>query len=214
MKLLVKNNKEIAEIKEMMLVLRRMFSLRRGPLLGPLFQHIDDIFYARKMFLEGNLEESFRLLEPTLLMISATEQEDSPIDLQIVPSEDLAMQSNKILILDQQSELFVWTGGLVPRLFSNLTLERMKDSCQSETQNRSQFRFPQPSVLQFKEGSSMARWLQCRLVPSHKDSPDSQISSFPQLEELSDEARRKLISKFHKTDDLSFWQWYNSLFRG
>lgn len=29
-------------------------------------------------------------------------------------------------------------------------------------------RRPKPAVLKFKEGSSMARWLQCRLIPLHK----------------------------------------------
>lgn len=58
----------------------------------------------------------------------------------------------------------------------------------------------------------MARWLQCRLNPSHKDSLEEQLNSFPQIEELTLEMRNKLISKFHKTDDLSFYQYLKKIF--
>jgi len=59
----------------------------------------------------------------------------------------------------------------------------------------------------------MARWLQCRLIPSHKDTMEQQLRGFPQLEELSEAARAKLIAKFHRTDDLSFHQYYHALMR-
>lgn len=59
----------------------------------------------------------------------------------------------------------------------------------------------------------MARWFTCRLVPSHKDSPDEQIDAFPQLEELTKPQIAKLISKFFKTDDLSYNQYCRNVLR-
>jgi hypothetical protein len=64
-----------------------------------------------------------------------------------------------------------------------------------------------------QEASSMARWLQCRLVPSHKDTLEEQLQSFPQLAQLAVEERNKLMAKFHRTDDLSFNQYLRGLFK-
>jgi hypothetical protein len=56
----------------------RVFLLRRGPLLGPILQHPDDIDYVRCLFIHANFEDSKRIMEPLLLMKSPslTEQGD------------------------------------------------------------------------------------------------------------------------------------------
>jgi len=54
----------------------------------------------------------------------------------------------------------------------------------------------------------MARWLQCRLIPSHKDSAEEQLQSFPQLGQMTTDQRHRLMSKFHRTDDLSYNQYF------
>jgi hypothetical protein len=59
----------------------------------------------------------------------------------------------------------------------------------------------------------MARWFTCRLVPSHKDSSEEQIDAFPQLEELTQQQKTKLFSKFFKTDDLSYNQYFRSVLK-
>lgn len=87
------------------------------------------------------------------------------------------------------------------------------ERCNEHVHKMSMYRYPQPSVHMFKEGTSMARWIQCRLVPSHKDTFDEQVTNFPQLDELTEEDRKRLLSKFHKTDDLSYLQWFAKLNR-
>ena len=60
----------------------------------------------------------------------------------------------------------------------------------------------------------MARWLACRLIPSHKDSAEQQLVSFPLLKELSEPDRRVLLGKFHHTDDLSYSQYWEQIIEG
>ena len=44
----------------------RLYHLRRGPLLGTLLQHPDDIALAQAMFLTSPLESSLRQMMPVL----------------------------------------------------------------------------------------------------------------------------------------------------
>jgi len=55
--------------------------------------------------------------------------------------------------------------------------------------------------------------MQARLIPSHKDDAAWQAVTFPQLARMSDEQRRALVDKFLPTDELSFVQYYNQLFK-
>eukprot|EP00027_Filamoeba_sp_ATCC50430_P003743 CAMPEP_0168553362 /NCGR_PEP_ID=MMETSP0413-20121227/7213_1 /TAXON_ID=136452 /ORGANISM="Filamoeba nolandi, Strain NC-AS-23-1" /LENGTH=589 /DNA_ID=CAMNT_0008584045 /DNA_START=297 /DNA_END=2066 /DNA_ORIENTATION=+ len=183
---------------------RKLFLLRRGPLLGPLLQHPDDIDYMRCLFLNSPFEDCKRLIEPPFYMAENTEYKYYQI-----PLEDLALQSNKVLLLDHHTDIFIWSG--------NLTLteeyEEQRKNLLLLAQELRKHRFPQPQILQFKENSSMARWLQCRLIPSHKDTPEEQLVAFPQLEELPQPVRTKLASKFHRTDDLSYNQYVRGLLK-
>lgn len=56
----------------------------------------------------------------------------------------------------------------------------------------------------------MARWLLSRLIPSHKDSKENHLNSFPELKMLREDEYQAFIRKFHDTDDFSFLQ-YSSL---
>eukprot|EP01114_Cavostelium_apophysatum_P002146 TRINITY_DN11871_c0_g1_i2.p1 TRINITY_DN11871_c0_g1~~TRINITY_DN11871_c0_g1_i2.p1 ORF type:complete len:924 (-),score=187.79 TRINITY_DN11871_c0_g1_i2:24-2708(-) len=192
---------------------RKIFLLRRGPMLGPILQHPDDIDFLRSLFLNGNLDDCKRLIEPPLFMVytdapAEDDVDDSASFLQ-VPLEDLALQSNKILLLDHHTDIFLWSGMEV----AGEAFASKRQTCLRRAAAACKHRFPRPHVMQFKEGSSMARWLQCRLIPAHKDSADEQVTSFPQLDELTPEQKTKLASKFHRTDDASYNQYYRSLFK-
>ena len=50
---------------------RKIFLASRGPLLGPILQHEDDIDPLRCLFLFANYEDSCRIIEPRLLALNA-----------------------------------------------------------------------------------------------------------------------------------------------
>jgi hypothetical protein len=52
-----------------------------------------------------------------------------------------------------------------------------------------------------------------RLVPAHKDAPEWQELTFPQLQQLTPEQRAELQEKLLPTDELSFVEWYHATFR-
>jgi hypothetical protein len=57
----------------------------------------------------------------------------------------------------------------------------------------------------------MARCLQARLIPSHKDSFEEQKQSFPLVAEMGEKERAAVLSHFHRTDELSFRHYFRSL---
>ena len=51
----------------------------------------------------------------------------------------------------------------------------------------------------------MARWLQARLIPDHKDAPATQRkANLVALKGLTDEQHQSLLGRFFHTDDMSF----------
>lgn len=126
-----------------------------------------------------------------------------------MPLEDLALQSKHILVLDHHTDIFIWSGLDV----AGPALDYVRQRCIQYALESSAQRYPQPHIRVFTEGDSNARWLECRLVPSHKDPIEEQLKSFPQLHELSQEERQRLLSKFHRTDEMSFYQFYRTLLK-
>lgn len=51
----------------------RLFSTRRGPLLGPILQHKDDIDQVRCLFLNANFDDSLRMVDPKMFEIQTGE---------------------------------------------------------------------------------------------------------------------------------------------
>ncbi len=56
----------------------------------------------------------------------------------------------------------------------------------------------------------MARCLQVRLVPSHQDTLEEQKQSFPLIMELGEKERAAFVSRFHRTDELSYHHYFRS----
>ncbi len=65
-------------------------------------------------------------------------------------------------------------------------------------------------VLQEKQPDT--RWLESRLIPAHRDSFKEQVRAFPALQQLTDKMLQLFISKFQRTEELSFNQYYAHLF--
>lgn len=71
-----------------------------------------------------------------------------------------------------------------------------------------------PEVSIVYDGDSESRRFTARLAPSHADPQDHQLTHFPGLEDLSDEALARLRSKFKFYDpssDASFRTWFWSV---
>lgn len=124
-----------------------------------------------------------------------------------LPLESLALQSNRILLLDHQTQILIWSGS---RLTTN-TFDSYRRACLDRAASQSQWRLPRPDLLSFNEGSSASRWLQVRLIPSHKDLPEQQEQTFPQLKGLTHGQRKEVTDKFLPTDEPSFRQFMQQL---
>src|SRR5688500_5181277 len=128
---------------------------------------------------------------------------------------------------------------------SGREFDMFRDACRDRAIQAASARVPSPQILMFKvsqslrviagslsqEGSSEARWLVCRLIPSHKvpismcrrveltainqDTASQQLASFPQLGYMTEPQRRMLVDKFLgvPTDEPSFELYYSSLFK-
>jgi hypothetical protein len=56
----------------------------------------------------------------------------------------------------------------------------------------------------------MARCLQVRLIPSHKDTFDEQRESFPLVAEMGEKDHAAFVSRFHRTDEPSYRHYFRS----
>jgi len=182
---------------------KKVFLLRRGPMLGLLLQHPDDIDFVRCLFLASDLDDAKLLMQPTIHII----QPDT--GLTEAPNEDIILQNRNVIILDHFTDVFIWSGkDVVGAQYNSL-----REQCLRFITPKLQSRFPQPQIMQFNEGSSMARWLQCRLIPSHKDNINDQTAAYPEIANISKEKYSELMAKFHHTDDLSYTEYVHPLIK-
>eukprot|EP00741_Cyanophora_paradoxa_P003500 tig00000711_g3398.t1 len=187
---------------------RRLFLLREGPLLGPVLQHEDEVAAARHAFHLAPFRHALLLVAPRLLSATpapaAGDGSQLAVHVEEVPPEAPAMRSDAVLLLDAFSPLLLWSGELVAGPEHDpLRLELLKTAAALAAQ-----RYPTPEQHIFREGSSPARLLSARLVPSHKDSPAEQAADFPALRALPEHARVALQAKLQSlaTDAPSFRQ--------
>lgn len=178
-----------------------VYHARRGPLLGPILQHADDMDAVRSLFLGSGLEDSLRMAAPRLLSFDRAGQFEE------LPPETLALQSGRVLMLDHHTHVFVWSG----RAVTGPEFDVYRDACRDRAAEESRLRVPCPEVLFFAEGESAARWLECRLNPSHRDPEAEQLRGFPQLLGLGADELAALRAKFLPTDDASEREWWLGL---
>ena len=87
-----------AELSQLPLLL---YHVRRGPLLGPVVQHPDDVDVLRFGFLHAGRADALRAAMPALLGL------DARGGLEELPLQTLALQSGRILFLDHHSQIMV-----------------------------------------------------------------------------------------------------------
>jgi Gelsolin repeat len=117
-----------------------------------------------------------------------------------VPPETLRLLPDSVLLLDTYDSVYVWIG----RAVSAVTAAAVRAASLQRVQRMTAERFPAPRVLCVADGSSLARFVTCRLAPSHRDPPvRSESSAVRQSREL-----------LPYTDDLSYREYFYSIVAG
>jgi protein transport protein SEC23 len=80
-----------------------LFHLRRGPLLGSIIGHEDERAVYRSLYLQAGFDLSLRMMAPRLLMHRGAGTFEE------LPANDLALQSNAVIVLDHGTDFFIWT---------------------------------------------------------------------------------------------------------
>jgi hypothetical protein len=182
----------------------KIFMLRRSPVLGQILQHPDDIEYLRGLFLSMTPDACQRVIEPLLLLASP----DNNFTPTPTVAENLVLQSNHVILFDQQTDVYIWSGQNV----LGAEYDHVRDRCREIIDDLAQDRFPRPVVRVFNENQPDTRWLESRLIPAHRDSFKEQVRSFPALQQLTDKMLQLFITKLQRTEELSYNQYYNQLF--
>jgi len=182
---------------------RQLFLLERGPLLGRILQHADDISAVRSAFLSAPLHMALTLIAPKLYFASAGDPAAGSYTE--VGADTLSMQSERVLFMDAGTEIFVWHGIGDYDKGALLTATRAAQAMSCE-------RLPAAEVMSLKEHSSMARWLLARVIPAHKDPAAVQREQNPNaVGHLGDEQLAALARKFIATDDETMQDYLRSV---
>lgn len=185
--------------------LKRLYHLRRGPLLSPgPMRSTDDRLHLRTLFLRFPLEECLLAMAPSLWAL--TDAAAGP--LRPVPAETLALWDSSVIAADNLHTLFIWCGKKAPNV------ERAKEYCQQFLGTRALQRFPMPDMHLLVDGDSMSRRFTALLSPSHGDPTEHGLAHFPGLSSLPPEELAALQSKFQFYDastDPSFRSWFWSI---
>ena len=124
-----------------------------------------------------------------------------------IPLSTLALQTRRILLLDQHLEVFVWSGAAV----AGVRYDGMRAACLDQAARAAATRLPAPIVRVVNEDASEERWLVCRMDPAHKDPRDVQVKAFPQLAREPPEDIDAVRERMPETDEPSFAQYLSKL---
>lgn len=181
--------------------LKRLYHLRRGPLLSPgPMRSTDDRLQLRNLFLRFPLEESLLAMAPSLWTLTGPAEAIRP-----VPAETLALWDSAVIAADNFHTLFIWCGKKVENR------EQSTEYCQEFLGTRAFGRFPMPDMHILTDGDSMSRRFTAHLSPSHGDPAEHSLAHFPGLTSLPPDELAALRSKFQFYDastDPSFRSWF------
>ncbi|KAJ4826866.1 hypothetical protein Tsubulata_043796 [Turnera subulata] len=128
--------------KELCLLPELLFLLRRGPLLGSIVGHEDELSVLCNLFLNASFDLSLRMVAPRCLM----HREGGTFEE--LPAYDLAMQSDTAVVLDHGIDVFIWLGA---ELAANEGRSAAAlAACRTLAEEITESRFPAPRILAFK----------------------------------------------------------------
>ncbi|CAJ1950520.1 unnamed protein product [Cylindrotheca closterium] len=189
--------------------LRLLYHLRRGPLISPgPMRSMDDRAALRGFFLRFPLEDCLSMMAPQLFSTGYIEgEEEIAEELLDLPAETLSLWDFSIVAADHYDYLYIWSG----KGCEGEDYEEIRKHCRRYVWRRAKTRFPMPQVAMLNDGDSMSRRFTAELAPSHADSEERQIASFPQLAALPPKALKSLRSRikfYDKNADASFHTWF------
>lgn len=110
-------------------------------------QHPDDIEYLRGLFLSMTPDACQRVIEPLLLLASPANE----FTLTPTVAENLALQSDHVILFDQQTDIYIWSGQNVV----GADYDYVRDRCGEIADDLAQNRFPTPVVRIFHVRTSV-----------------------------------------------------------
>ncbi|KAL7575763.1 hypothetical protein ACA910_003093 [Epithemia clementina (nom. ined.)] len=193
---------------ELSVALRRLYYLRRGPLLNPgPMRSLDDRAEIRSLFIRFPMEDCLCMMAPLLWRCGP---DDASAGLDEILPETLALWSNSVIAADNYHTIFIWSG----RQVSDSNHDNLREACKTFLMNRSEFRFPMPQLHIVKENDSMSRRFTTLLAPTHGDPIEHSLTTFPALARLSAQELEAVRAKFKFYDpesDPSFRSWFWSV---
>jgi len=188
---------------ELSQALRRLYYLRRGPLLNPgPMRSLDDRAEIRSLFIRFPMEDCLCMMAPLLWRCGPNEP-----DLEEIPPETLALWGNSVIAADNYHTMIVWSGNDV----ADESNDELRILCKAHLVARAEYRFPMPQLHIVAEKESMSRRFTALLAPSHGDPIDHSLANFPALARLSSqqlEAVRVKFTFYDPESDPSFRSWF------
>lgn len=197
-------------------------------------QSMDDRAEIRSLFIRFPLEDCLGLMALSLWTSGPIESPNFPAALEVVPPDTLALWDNvsaiwfskpfdivsKLLTIlsstqcilagDHYFVMFLWSG----KATKDSAFDGIRQQLEDFLVQRSQNRFPAPTLHILNENDSMSRRFTALLAPSHGDPVEHQLTNFPALGTLSPTELSQLQSKFKFYDpetDASFRNWFWSV---
>jgi hypothetical protein len=123
-----------------------LYLLLRGPLLGVVLQHSDDVHCARALFLHASLHLASLLAQPHMVMMVPPDAylPIPPLDTELVP--------DRVICVDAGDEIFLWIGGQ-----ATASLAEHGRAFATAAASAAASRFPVPHVTIVYEGGSAER---------------------------------------------------------
>jgi hypothetical protein len=123
-----------------------LYLLLRGPLLGVVLQHSDDVHCARALFLHASSHLASLLAQPYMVMMVHPDAYAPipPLDTELVP--------DRVICVDAGDEIFLWIGGKAAT-----SLAEQGRAFASAAASSASFRVPVPHVTIVHQGGSAER---------------------------------------------------------
>jgi len=185
--------------------LKKLHNFRRGAIIGPNIQSVDDMAILRDLFLRLPIDDSICMIAPVMISFHRNDMND---DGREVPPDTLALWDDCVISADNHDSMFIWRGK------ASSPSELLQTNGTEWLRARSHNRFPTPTLHTFSEGNSMERRLLTRLSPSHGDTKEDQCADFEDFAKLSDNMQNAVREKFRFYDnnaDKSYRRWINSI---
>eukprot|EP01025_Chloroclados_australasicus_P051369 TRINITY_DN5979_c0_g1_i1.p1 TRINITY_DN5979_c0_g1~~TRINITY_DN5979_c0_g1_i1.p1 ORF type:complete len:796 (-),score=101.45 TRINITY_DN5979_c0_g1_i1:267-2654(-) len=180
--------------KEQGPLLWMMYNLQRGVLLGNLLGHKDQRMVLSSHFVQADADICYSYMVPMLYNMDLQQRSLMPL-----PAVDLALNPQKVLVLENGSILVVWIGRLAQ--YEQSAIDEMVQ------QMVRIFGFPQPEYKQTRQGEGDQRYILARLAPLYPDSQETRVQQFPEFLKFDRQAQQMIAAEMMPTEELSFQQW-------